>query len=346
MTTPANPTCFVHIGPHKTGSSSLKHFIRANEDELETRGLFFPRSRDRQGKRARNHQILALCDEIGPDGELRSGAVFWPEIDRVARGSRTNILISSEMFSASLSHPGRLDRILTFFEKRGYDVRMLAYVRDQPAWLNSWYVQSQKRLARPEPFEDFAEEWLREGRVEPARYLAPFLADQRCAVEVISFERAAASGLEDDFIRRCGIDDCASLTRATVRNTNAGAKTVFAARQIMERLGGSPRDDDGYGPIYRDFKIRTRELGWDRQPHIGVDEAFAAKIRARLAFSNDAFSRRHFGTSWAEVCPPRTLKRSVFTPEDATQAEMDEIEDVVSTVVKRFSRRRRKSAKA
>ncbi|WP_020178431.1 hypothetical protein [Methylopila sp. M107] len=335
--------CYLHIGPHKTGSSTLKHFFRANEARMYSNGLFFPKSIDENGKRAGHHAVLVNSSELTPEGDLRKGAVLWPEIEAVVAKGRKDILLSSEMFSDAVFKPGRFEPLLNFFSKRGYEVVVFAYLRDTASWLNSGYVQSQKRFARVQAFSDYVEMGFDEGWIDPMRFLAPFIDDPRCRLEPIPFDQAAKAGLEDDFMRRCGVADIRDFTKLPLRNSNAGAKTIYAAQQIMARLGGGARDRKGYAPIYREFKQTFQRLGWQDQPHVELDAEQADAIRARMAPSADAFAGRYFGTPWSSVCTPRPMTRSRFEPEAASATEREEVASVIDQFVEAFGQKEKKS---
>ncbi|WP_020180907.1 hypothetical protein [Methylopila sp. M107] len=334
-----NLTCYLHIGPHKTASSTIQQFVRENETELRRQKLVYPSILRDNGKVARSHQILGTAVELTPEGDLAPGARFWTVVDEIARRGDTNILISHESLVSRLAAPGVLDRVLNYFAKRGYAVVAIAYVRDQPGWLNSWYVQGQKRLSGLQSFDVFVEKFIEQGHVEPARYLAPFLNEPRLRVEPVSFERAARDGLEMDFIRRCGVEEVGGLVTPPIRNVNAGAKTVYAARRIMTELGGRARDREGYGKVYMDFKTTARSLGWDGKPFIALDQALYERIRARYAESNDLFARQWFGAAWEELAPPRRYEPSLFEPETASREEIEEIEAVVDRAVRAFAKK-------
>ncbi|WP_020180908.1 hypothetical protein [Methylopila sp. M107] len=337
--------CYLHIGPHKTGSSSIQQFVRENEMALAARGLRFPVIVKENGKLARNHRLLAAPDELTEDGDIRPGAKLWPQVDAVARAGEADILLSHESFVTALPGLGSLDRIVKYFGKRGYAVTVIAYVRDQPGWLNSWYVQNQKRLNGEQSFDGFVEEFAASGRVEPGRYLAPFFEDPRIAVDVVSFERAISAGLEADFLRRCGVEDIDGLVATPIRNVNAGAKTVYAGQQIMKRLGRPLRNYDCYGRIYREFKASFQEFGWESRPYVALDQHLYETIRSRYAPTNDAFAREHFGAAWEELVPARTYERSVLDPTAATPGEMEQIEAVVERALATFAKKAGKAGK-
>lgn len=333
MTASRRPACYIHIGPHKTGSSSIQQFMWTNAAALARLGLYVPALTPSATMAGKCHLDLAKTRELSADGSVPESAELWPELDRVARRGDSDILISSEIFTRALRHPEAFDPILAFFARRGYRVVVIVYVRDQPGWLNSWYVQQQKRLHALRGFEEFELLLAREGRVEPQRFLRPFLDDDRFELSVVSFERAIKAGLERDFFSRCGVPAAAELDGAGLRNPNAGAKTVFAAQEIMRRAGDGLSKLSGYGQVYGRFKNRCRDAGWETTPFMALDNEAAARIRDRYAASNDAFARRIFGERWRDVCPPKDHARSVFDPAQASAAERAEIEDVVAETV-------------
>ena len=336
------PICFIHVGPHKTGSSSIQHFVRTNEGALKRLGLWFAKLAASQSGQGKGHIDLAKAREVRADGSLEPGATLWKEIDRVAARAETDILLSSEMFCKALRDEDVLARFLAFFERRGYRVVIIAYVRDQPGWLNSWYVQSQKRLYDLQTFDAFEAAYAKLGRVDPGRYLRKYMGDPRFELVVVSFEQAIRTGLEADFIARCGIAPDAGLESVGLRNPNAGAKTVHAAQEIMRRAGSGLRDLDGYGRVYQAFKKRSIEHGWGATPYVAIDEPRYERIRARYAASNDQFARRFFGMSWEDLAPRRSYEPSVFDPRAASPAELAEIEAVVAQTVSEFAQCRPK----
>ncbi|HJY52915.1 MAG TPA: hypothetical protein VKD89_02735, partial [Candidatus Udaeobacter sp.] len=41
--------CHIHVGPHKTGTTSIQWFLQENRAELLTHGYFVPESETRRG---------------------------------------------------------------------------------------------------------------------------------------------------------------------------------------------------------------------------------------------------------------------------------------------------------
>ncbi len=345
---PARPTCFLHMGPPKTGSSTISHFIEGNIEELERRGYFVPRMPSLKGRPQNGHGIFAnvALNELEVDGQLKPNATLWTELEEVAATGEKHIVLTNEAFAFSLRDPAKVDAILTFFERHGYPVTVVAYLRDQPSSLNSSYVQTQKRLYARQSFDEFVEEAAERGRVDPWRLLEHIIDNPRVTLSVGSFEKAMRSGLEADFSRRIGLPDDAGLKIVPeVRNPNAGIKTVYAAQEIMRQTSGVIQKMPSYKKIYRRFRKHFETLGWTDDAYVGLDQQRYAQIREFYRDSNERFSERFLGADWAELAPDRAYSRNVFDPATASQEELDEIKAVVDEIVTLIRRAQRAESK-
>jgi hypothetical protein len=334
-------TVFIHIGPPKTGSTSIQHFFRHNRIELLKYGLLIPTVQNEMGKSVNNHFPLVKGKELKHDGTIRQNAVMWSAIDKVVQEGSCNILLSSEIFSDVFMTTDRFHPIARYFLKNGYRVVVLAYIRDQPGWLNSWYVQNQKRLFDQNTFDEYIAKAMASGRADPRRYLKPFIDNPYCDLEVIPFEQACADGLELDFIRRLGIPSDAVLEPVGLKNPNAGAKTVFAAQQIMRELVTKVHHLDKYGEGYRFFKRFTIKLGWNETPYNGLTQDRVDYIRKSYRNGNNEFAKSVFKAKWADIVPEKQYVPSIFDYKAASIREQSEIDEVVLKVVQRFRKMRK-----
>ncbi|MFC3691266.1 hypothetical protein ACFOWB_03445 [Chenggangzhangella methanolivorans] len=341
------PTCFIHIGPPKTGSSTISHFVEGNAEAFAEQGLYVPKMPALKGRPMNGHGIFANVDELDARGELKPAAKLWPELEEIASQGRQNIVLTSESFAHAFRDGVVLDRILAFFERHGYAVVIIAYLRDQPSSLNSSYVQSQKRLVKRMTFEEFVDEAARTGKVDPWRYLEHIIDNPRLTLDAGCFETAVKSGLEKDISRRLGLPDEFELAYPEVRNRNAGAKAVFAAQMILQQIGDIRASKlAAYKKINRRFKSHFEERGWTEAPYVGLDQDLYGRIRDYYSEGNERFAQRFFGASWKELSPDRDYARKVFDPATASEEELAEIEEVVTDMVRMIQRLNRKQQAA
>ena len=335
----ATKKAYIHIGPGKTGSTSVQAFLRHNRDELKKRGLIVPALHAAGGRIIRNHLVLSKCNEIAKDGSIKDNSLLWPQLDEIISSREHDIVLSSEHFRWEFLKPGHtFSGICAYFKSKGYRPVVLAYIRDQAAWLNSRYVQNRSRLFSQKSFDEFIDDVMEDGSCDPWNYLKPYIDNADCDLAVIPFETSVKLGLETEFVKYCGVSSTESLEIAGHQRPNAGAKTVYASQVIMERLNYKVYRLDNYKNGIKSFNKWKEDLGWDKVAYNGLTSERVDRIRGFYDFTNDAFAQRFLGVSWKDVCPMKPYRLSVFDPAVADQAEKEEIDDVVDKVVKRFSK--------
>jgi hypothetical protein len=89
--------CYIHVGPHKTGTTSIQWFLQENREELLKHGYFVPES---ESKRGAHHALVeSLC---GLDvGEHRERLVT-KSIQALVETLCEAIIISSEALEGIL----------------------------------------------------------------------------------------------------------------------------------------------------------------------------------------------------------------------------------------------------
>src|SRR5919108_6464449 len=66
--------CYIHVGPHKTGTKAIQWFLKEHRDELLKHGCFVPESGNTHGG---DHAIARkLCGQELPNNEEPSVAIF------------------------------------------------------------------------------------------------------------------------------------------------------------------------------------------------------------------------------------------------------------------------------
>lgn len=136
-------TVFFHIGFAKTGTTSIQRFLTANRASLAGMGILYPRA----GTCGMDphHQLacsLPIADAGRDVGLTGPEAGFLDELIKEMEAFPGHAcVISSEVLSAYSPYggPDVLRRILC-----AYDCKVIAYLRRQDLWLNSWAVEISK----------------------------------------------------------------------------------------------------------------------------------------------------------------------------------------------------------
>lgn len=324
--------CFLHLGPHKTGTTAIQQALHNDARRLFNRGFYYPPVVDLvSGRRRNNHTPLARPSNFRHDDLMDTH--YWSELDRQLRLVDGAVVISSEHFAEILKVDDRYDAVVDFFHDRDFRLVFVAYVRDQPAWLNSWYTQDQRNFMSRRSLAEFRDHAIGAGLLDPWSFLARPMNDPRVEVRVVSFEKAARTGMARSFYDVIGVPPRIAPTEARQVNPNLGAKGLYAAQEIMRRVDGRVRSMPNYVHLYESFKILLSERDWEGHAYVGVTEADIDVLRRRYAESNDLFAHRWFGCEWVEACPPRSLSPSVFDFDAASEADRRDVLEVVERMV-------------
>lgn len=326
--------CYLHIGPHKTGTTSIQNALFTNADRLAEIGLHYPTltAERGDGKQRRNHTPLGR-PSVYRARYLRN-APFWSELSQKIRQIDGSIIVSTEHFADVLREEGRYERVIRFFGNHGYKVVAVAYMRDQPGWLNSWYTQDQRNFVSRQTFGEFLDHAIEIGLVDPQAYLGRFIADPRVEVRVVAFEQAVKQGLVKSFLATIGAPADFEIPEPRASNPNLGVKGVWAAQEIMRRVDIRIRSLPNYSELYDRFRALMRGRNWEETAYIGVSPENEKRIRDHYRASNDAFARQWFGRDWATVCPPKPMTRREFDFEAASETDKSDVLEVVEEMVR------------
>lgn len=140
-------TCVIHIGTHKTGTTSLQYFLMQQSEELERHGLYFPKT-GWYGV-VPGHHAIAWELAHQPDSP---GALLNELIAELAAKLPPTALLSAEDFSLLASRARALETFAKELRGIGYSVKILVYLRAQGPFAESMYVERVKHgFIRPIP---------------------------------------------------------------------------------------------------------------------------------------------------------------------------------------------------
>jgi len=151
----------VHIGPHKTGSTSIQSALKNSAQELRNQNIYYPvhtqgSARVLPGIFFGNNRKwgFGLREIFGTIGALKEiSSQFWHELEKQVQSEKPQTtIISSERFS-SFSQPKQL---INRLEKNFDDVKIIYYVRDPVDLFLSSINQNIRGGTR---FEDLKTPW-------------------------------------------------------------------------------------------------------------------------------------------------------------------------------------------
>ena len=176
----------LHIGMHKTASTTIQKRLKGNNQRLEEFGF-------RYAAKERKTLLKAVqTKNFKP----------WRELLREAETQGMTPIVSHEAFSHVLCRPQSSgkpacigDWLLKKLSQTGGSVTVIGFLRDQPSYLNSHYTQHVKRFATAQSLEAYAEKAMRPSigkRSCDPEQLFGWLA-QHPSIHAVSFPMAARS---------------------------------------------------------------------------------------------------------------------------------------------------------
>ncbi len=235
--------CIIHVGTHKTGTTSLQLFLDANYEELHKGGLYLPRA-GRPAEMAWGNHRLAW--ELLVNGESEDLRALVAELREV---SPPCAMLTSEDLSLLWARPDALAMLAESLASVGYAPKVLMYLRSQAAYAESMYVERIKQ-AHLRPIAEYLEEVWTTGRyVQPgsainieftySRLIRPFVeAFGRENVELRIFQPGGTrSGIFRELLATIGSvfpEFATTPMRLTVPNPKANESLNF--RELLEAV--------------------------------------------------------------------------------------------------------------
>jgi len=144
----------LHIGYNKTGTTAIQNIFYHNRKILEKQGVFYPeKCRERRKSPAHHSLAESLLYKINkPLPRFVNTKIYkkhpfdhyWQILMRELSGTNApTVFISSEAFSRLRGNPAQMQFIKD--QLKSHHVRILAYLRSQPEFLESAYNQAVKR---------------------------------------------------------------------------------------------------------------------------------------------------------------------------------------------------------
>jgi hypothetical protein len=157
----ARKTIFIHIGTHKTGTTSIQNFLRRNATQLKRCGIFVPRS----GTLSRTTGHHNIAWEIRSDPLLNSFSGGVEDLIVELNVARENVaVVSSEDFEYLVRYPDRLRQFHARLVEIGYDPKYIVFFRNTVDYMKSLCAELKKEDV-DKPLEWFEAEIKAKGAI-------------------------------------------------------------------------------------------------------------------------------------------------------------------------------------
>jgi hypothetical protein len=316
-------TVYLHIGLHKTGTSSLQSFFSANRAAFEAGGYAIPQAGWMDGA---HHNIpLEILRKPKFDAALGGLDAALPQID-----SQPNALLSSEEFEfLDLTGVRRLKQGLG-----DRPVGVIVYLRRQDALLASTYAQQIKMGARLGSFRDYVTTSLYHPRFDLFMQLMRWshVFGREAVRAGVICEETSGDRLFDDFMAKLGAPDLKVAKPDKLFNPSPSWAEVELLRRlaILLKPKGRKFAPDELQRMKALVRKRVRVDGLDPEARLSLDASDLERVKARFQAGNvrvgedfiDSPAQRKallFGKEGKEAAPPASEAYFAATADDLAQ---------------------------
>jgi hypothetical protein len=300
--------CYLHVGPHKTGTTSIQWFLQENRAELLEHGYFVPESETKRGAHHTLAEGLAGLDV----GEHRQPLVER-SIAGIAETPAQAVIISSEALEGLFRNQQHTRAFFNQMAELNLQVKLILFPRNQPQWINSSYASTIKSFRRSDSFESCA---LRFAESPDARFSRWIDLAETHGTELIAHpfsKETLRRGVIPEFLRSIGINTSEFRDRTVRRNEAVGPFTVSVAREVLRSFG---REMTWLQAKKCKVELANylRENNCIDSGYCGLTTPLARHIEKELRSDNDMFAQRVWGKSWVDIFATDLTEQ--FVPND------------------------------
>ena len=323
-------TLLLHAGTHKTASTYIQSRLQVNKNLLLRSGV---RLLDIKGK-VGSEKILPAIIRTRDTESLKS----W--LGAKSEQCQT-LLYSAEQCTQPLLRKKRLRWFLDALEGMGIELKVSFFLRDQPDYINSMYIQKVKKFYHSIGISEYIEQCMYQ---QPDWFdynymFSRLIASPRVDVRFLPYGRQFG----DPFERLMALPGW--LPRSPGEwlpdvggraNDQPGLKGVYLALRVsaeLERLGVD------FGKLKRRSRYIRRyltALGWPSDRYFGLERQQVEKIREFYDSSNNLFVEKVWKdcSSWRSIFrDQRDQPLNVLDESMLSTVDKRELESLVGVVV-------------
>ena len=293
----ARGKAFVHVGTHKTGTTSIQAMLAMNAAAFRDAGVCIPKSGQTAPYVAAHHNIA--WELAGTEQFDSQHGTFESLLGEVAATKAPSVCITSEEFEFLHFNPAALRRLHDGFRSIGYEPHVILYIRPQCDYLESLYAEISR--AWNVDFTDYLETIVATGIYGQSRF------DYECLVGAF----ANAFGRERTLVRAYHSTAPAETLLREFTEIIAPGSIDFGRLCIPGRL-------NPMASFPEVIAARERQLSCTAHHSMPVDQRFdplglldVLRITARFTLSNERVARA-YGTR-VGCATPGLLAREAIT---------------------------------
>lgn len=309
----SKPTLLLHIGTHKTGTSTLQRLMEDHRADLERQGFCYPLTSRPPNAHLKIHTSFVYGLTHGTDALMAERQALMTEFAK--SGCHTMVISAEGLSTPRVIADNHLAGLQTL--AHDFDIRVVCVLRRQDYFIESLWNQYAKVNKTDKHIDAFITE---PDSVQHMTYLATLDTWSRHAtVQALGFETSLEAGLVESFSALTGIalpvDD-----KARNVSPSMSCAAVMAAMTRQQMVG--------------DWRKINRRIGPDG-PRYALGSRLRAELLARFADHN-AKLQHEYGVTFPQTMPEEPAD-PIAVP---TAQELTRFSDTVVTSTKPNSSRR------
>ncbi len=298
-------TLYLHIGTHKTASSTLQLFFARNKNRLARSGFYYPvegsyylgieNSQSLLSHSLRNARPAYIPKRVN---FTRQGCIADIRRD-IQNSACENVLVSSEHFSHSATHE-EVEAIRSAFSQVVSTIKVIVYLRRQDQRIESGYNQQVKSGLVFAGFREYAEGILADpGNAFRYDLLLGRFAEVFGEENIIArpFEKGQLhpQGIIFDFLEILGVEPATDFPVPQALNKSLPAEMIEVMRLIGAHFPGIE-----HRRMFNRF-VMSAPLGIDNRPHTFFTDELRNRVLTAFEASNRLVAKKYLGRESGEL---------------------------------------------
>ena len=251
-----------------------------------------------------------------------------------------HLLVSAEQFTQALVRKNCLDGLLALLEYHGYRLRIVVYLRDQPEYINSLYVQEVRKFYHSREMRPYVKRSCRRRShwFDYLQMFAPMINNPLVETCFLPYGRHFGDPFERLMDSQGWVaPDSSGWLPGDIGKDNdqPGIKGVWLALRVsqkMEMLGVNRKLLANQSKYIRRYSIPR---GWGDDRFFGLRKNRVREIRRFFREGNDEFAQAVWGgLSWRDVF--QDLKQHSYNVLDESSLPIDEMNELNELVERVF----------
>ena len=313
---------FLHIGFHKTATSSIQEGLYQNREKLIEMGYLYPIAGISPESTNKNHHMLGRqFDSRLPASARRS--ISDELAEEIQTSACNNVILSFEDFS--ILDRSDIELLHEYLDGLG-EISVIAYVRSQTGYFFSTWTQITKSSKSVVDWDQYIKFKTRGESADFYKRLQPwsdiFGLDN---IKIGVFEKSQIEpDIFVDFLAMCDVPNAASFEAPPVLNISPGIKTLEVVRYLTSILGVTTiPEKECISHAVADFVQQFGDQhGWDTQKANLITEEQHERIMNLFQESNRKLAREYLGREELFQDQFSGYERVKFSVEDLRASEV------------------------